>query len=333
MSGRTRYSLPLDVHLLAVRAGDAGPEVLLSRRAGAVYAAGMWHAPSGHVDGAHEDVVTAVVRETLEETGLVVHGDDVRAAVTVHHRGPGGRARVGFFFEVTRWAGTPRVREPHVCDAMGFFPLDALPDPMVAYCRAGLDAYRAGAGVALHFQEPGDPIAHDPALQRLRLVAGPESAAPGGRRARDAPDGTTPGSGPARDVRDAAVDTASGAGLAGPAPVVRGGRALGPPRAGALDPFPGARSCTGSFQRARAPFPSGHGRPCTGSSPPGGQPAPARCISTGGRTACGWGCCGWARGGSGEWEAHAGGTPAAPGTAGARGRAGRRARRGRRRRG
>ncbi|WP_246574669.1 NUDIX hydrolase [Streptomyces genisteinicus] len=176
MSSVERHRVPLDVHLLAVRAGDTGREVLLSRRAGDVYASGMWHAPSGHVDGAHEDVVAAAVRETAEETGLVVAGGDLCAAVTVHHRGPSGRARVGFFFEVTRWTGTPRVREPHVCDAMGWFPLDALPEPMVAYCRAGIDAYRAGGGVALHFMEPGDPVAHDPALDRLRVLP---SAAPG----------------------------------------------------------------------------------------------------------------------------------------------------------
>ncbi|MES4908138.1 MULTISPECIES: hypothetical protein [unclassified Streptomyces] len=49
--------------------------------------------------------------------------------------------------------------------------LDALPDGMVAYCRAGLDAYRAGARLAVHFQLPGDAIACDPDADRLRLVA------------------------------------------------------------------------------------------------------------------------------------------------------------------
>ncbi|MFJ3818769.1 NUDIX domain-containing protein [Streptomyces sp. NPDC090056] len=167
--------MPVDVHLVAVRDGEEGPEVLLSRRAGAVYAAGYWHFPSGHVDGAGEDVVTALVRETREETGLVVDPADVRAAVTVHHRSPSGGARVGFFFEVRRWRGTPEVMEPEVCDGMGWFPLGAPPEPMVAYCRAGLDAYRSGGGVALHFQEPGDPIAHTPDTDRLHLVPATES--------------------------------------------------------------------------------------------------------------------------------------------------------------
>nr|WP_024127531.1 phosphotransferase [Streptomyces sp. F12]AHE40294.1 NUDIX hydrolase [Streptomyces sp. F12] len=178
MSACERHTVPVDVHLIAVREGEKGPEVLLARRAGTVYAAGHWHFPSGHVDGPFEDVVTALVRETYKETGLVVDPDDVRAAVTVHHRAPaGGGARVGFFFEVRRWSGTPDVREHEVCDAMGWFPFDALPKPMVAYCRAGLDAYRAGARMAVHFQEPGDPIAYTPAADRLVLV--PEPGSPG----------------------------------------------------------------------------------------------------------------------------------------------------------
>ncbi|MFC8492251.1 NUDIX domain-containing protein [Streptomyces sp. NPDC057235] len=178
MSGGERHTVPVDVHLIAVREGEEGPEVLLSRRAGAVYAAGHWHFPSGHVNGPFEDVVTALVREAYEETGLVVDPDDVRAAVTVHHRAPGGSARVGFFFEVRRWSGRPEVREPAVCDAVGWFAFDTLPEPMVAYCRAGLDAYRAGVPVAVHFQEPGDPIGHDPAADRLRPVAAPGRGEP-----------------------------------------------------------------------------------------------------------------------------------------------------------
>ncbi|WP_245169190.1 NUDIX hydrolase [Streptomyces bikiniensis] len=181
MSAGGRHTVPVDVHLIAVRDGEEGPEVLLSRRAGDVYASGHWHFPSGHVDGPAEDVVTALVRETREETGLVVEPDDVRAAVVVHHRAPAGSARVGFFFEVRRWAGTPTVMEPRVCDGMGWFPFGALPEPMVAYCRAGLDAYLAGAGVALHFQEPGDPVGHAPEADRLRSVpaSGSAGAAPG----------------------------------------------------------------------------------------------------------------------------------------------------------
>ncbi|MFF5488680.1 NUDIX domain-containing protein [Streptomyces virginiae] len=185
MSGEQRHRVPVDVHLILIRDTDKGPEVLLSRRAGDVYAAGMWHLVSGHIDGPHEDMLTALIREAHEEAGIIVDPAHVHYALTVHHRGPGGRSRVGAFFEVSVWEGVPSVREPAVCDAMGWFPLNALPDPMVAYCRAGLDTYLAGETVAIHFQEPGDPIAYNPALDRRRPLThalgpaghhGPENA-------------------------------------------------------------------------------------------------------------------------------------------------------------
>ncbi|MFF5538077.1 NUDIX domain-containing protein [Streptomyces cinerochromogenes] len=45
---------------------------MLSRRAGDLYAAGCRHLPSGHLDGPCEHMVTALLRETREETGVVV---------------------------------------------------------------------------------------------------------------------------------------------------------------------------------------------------------------------------------------------------------------------
>ncbi len=156
--------------------------MLLSRRAGPVYASGLWHLPSGHLDPG-EDMVGAVIRETREETGVLADTEDVTAAVTVHHRPPRGTgSRIGVFFEVRRWSGTPRVREPDRCDGMGWHPLEVLPDPMVAYCRAGLDAYRAGLPAAVHFQQPDDRIRYAAgAPDRTRLLSGPP---PGARRCR-----------------------------------------------------------------------------------------------------------------------------------------------------
>ncbi len=173
MSGGARHTVPVDVHLILRRDGGSGPEVLLSRRAGPVYASGLWHLPSGHLDP-DEDMVEAVIREALEETGVRIQAVYVTAAVTVHHRPPvGSRSRIGVFFEVRRWSGRPEIMEPDRCDGMDWYPLDALPAPMVAYCRAGLDAYRAGSPAALHFQQPGDAIEHRPdGPDRTRLLSG-----------------------------------------------------------------------------------------------------------------------------------------------------------------
>ncbi|MER7509370.1 phosphotransferase [Streptomyces lavendulae] len=174
MSGGARHTVPVDVHLILRRDGESGPEVLLSRRAGPVYASGLWHLPSGHLDP-DEDMVEAVIREALEETGVRIETENVTAAVTVHHRPPvGSRSRIGVFFDVRRWSGRPRIMEPDRCDGMDWYPLDALPDPLVAYCRAGLDAYRAGLPAAVHFQQPGDAIEHrSDGPDRTRLLSGP----------------------------------------------------------------------------------------------------------------------------------------------------------------
>ncbi|MFF2625372.1 NUDIX domain-containing protein [Kitasatospora griseola] len=160
----------MDVHLFLRRDGRDGPEVLLSRRAGAVCATGLHHLPSRHIYGPHEDAVQALVREAREETGILISPDDVRHTVTVHHRFPDGALRVGPVFEVRRWDGEPATTEPDLRDAMGWHPLVDLPARMVAYYRAALDAHRAGHRFAVHFQEPGDAVAFDPAADRLYIL-------------------------------------------------------------------------------------------------------------------------------------------------------------------
>ncbi|MFF4392994.1 NUDIX domain-containing protein [Streptomyces sp. NPDC001552] len=106
LSGGARHAVPVDVHLLLGRDGEHGLEVLLSRRAGPVYASGLWHLPSGHLDPDEDmvqDMVEAVIREAREEAGVLIETEDVTAAVTAHRPPTGSRARLGVFFEVRRW--------------------------------------------------------------------------------------------------------------------------------------------------------------------------------------------------------------------------------------
>ncbi|QNE78232.1 methyltransferase domain-containing protein [Streptomyces finlayi] len=153
-----RHTEVVDVHLVMRR----GPDVLLARRAGTGYADGLLHAPSGHVE-AGEDVREAMIRETAEETGVALDPEELRVALVMQHRGPGGAPRVGWFFEAEYDpARPPRNTEPDKCSELTWAPLDALPDDMVAYCRAGLDAYRAGERFLIHWHEDDDPVAYAP---------------------------------------------------------------------------------------------------------------------------------------------------------------------------
>lgn len=151
-----RHTEIVDVHLVLRR----GETVLLSRRAGTGYADGLLHAPSGHVEEG-EDVRAAMVREAAEETGLWLPPEQLRVALVMQHRSPSGAARIGWFFEAWLEAGQEPVNaEPAKCSGIDWYALDALPQDMVAYCRAGLDAYLEGERFVLHWHEPGDDIAY-----------------------------------------------------------------------------------------------------------------------------------------------------------------------------
>jgi SAM-dependent methyltransferase len=153
-----RHAEIVDVHLILRRPDD---RVLLARRQGTGYADGLLNVPSGHVEDG-EDVRAAMIREAYEEVGVVVDPAAIRVALVMQHRAPDGAPRIGWFFEARAWRGEPVNREPGKCSGIDWYRLDALPDDMVAYCRAGLDAYRAGDRFVLHLHEPGDAIGYRP---------------------------------------------------------------------------------------------------------------------------------------------------------------------------
>lgn len=133
-----RYKLTGDVHLLLLK--DDG-KVLFGRRQNTGFQDGVWHVPAGHLE-AGESVVQALIREAREEVGVAVAPEDVEFAHIMHNASGGGRA--AFFFIVREWGGTPENREPEKCSEVAWFSPDALPDPLIGYCRAALDQIAAG---------------------------------------------------------------------------------------------------------------------------------------------------------------------------------------------
>jgi 8-oxo-dGTP pyrophosphatase MutT (NUDIX family) len=141
------YTSVVDVMLLLVR----DDRVLLARRAGTGYADGWWNLPSGKLEDG-EDALAAVIREAAEEVGVRLHRDELRLAVTVHHRNADGGARIGLFFAATGKPdrqGEPYNAEPHKCAEIGWFPLDRLPSNTYSYTATGIDRFRRGEPFAL----------------------------------------------------------------------------------------------------------------------------------------------------------------------------------------
>jgi 8-oxo-dGTP pyrophosphatase MutT (NUDIX family) len=118
---------------------DGDTEVLLQLRgAGVPYMAGHWAAAAaGHVERG-ETAYDAARRETLEELGVT---DPELEFVTSMQRTQGGEAideRVDFFFLARVWSGEPAIQEPEKAAQIGWFPLAALPEPMVPHEAAVL---------------------------------------------------------------------------------------------------------------------------------------------------------------------------------------------------
>jgi 8-oxo-dGTP pyrophosphatase MutT (NUDIX family) len=132
----------IGAHLVLIRDGA----VLLGKRhPSSAFAPSTWHLPAGHREGM-ESAVTCMVREAQEETGLRIAERDLSLVHVLDLLDPGSTIpRVGLFFAPSRWEGEPLVREPESCTEWRWWPLDALPEPIVAYTRVALAAISRGA--------------------------------------------------------------------------------------------------------------------------------------------------------------------------------------------
>jgi len=117
----------------ARRTPSGGDEVLLQLRQNTGYMDGHWAAAAaGHVERG-ETAYDAARREAIEEIGVDL-GDlvFVTAMQRTRHADPIDE-RIDFFFTCRSWSGQPRIVEPAKAAALDWFPLDALPDPVVPH--------------------------------------------------------------------------------------------------------------------------------------------------------------------------------------------------------
>ena len=145
-----RHLLPVRAHLI-LRTGD---RVLLTLRATQLPGGGCWELPGGHLEPA-ESVLECAVRELREEIGVEVAAGDLHFAHACHAFTTSGESRMALFFEATRWTGTPVIAEPASCDALDFFPIGALPRPMVPYHAQAIARYLRREPFDVYRPRPG----------------------------------------------------------------------------------------------------------------------------------------------------------------------------------
>jgi len=121
-----------------------GDTILLMRRRGSGYYDGWYSIPAGHVE-AGELPFKALEREVKEEVGIELDKEHTTFAHSMYrtkHDETGDR--VDYFYVSTQWKGEPTICEPHKCDDMQWFPLQALPENLMHHVREALQRIERG---------------------------------------------------------------------------------------------------------------------------------------------------------------------------------------------
>ena len=143
-----RFQVIPAAYLVLRRTHGGVEQVLLQLRQNTGYMDGHWACgAAGHVEQG-ESVLAAAVREAAEELGIVVDVADLVPVTVMHRTTAGGgpiEERVDFFFECRTWSGEAALAESDKALALGWYDLDALPEPVVPHERYVLDRLREGS--------------------------------------------------------------------------------------------------------------------------------------------------------------------------------------------
>jgi len=106
---------------------------------------GHWETPGGSVEFG-ETLETAARREILEEYGAEI--DIIEQFPAADHLIPAEHQHwvATTFFARFQPGQEPKVMEPEKCDAIGWFPLDELPEPLSIITRLDLAEYEKRKG-------------------------------------------------------------------------------------------------------------------------------------------------------------------------------------------
>ena len=146
-TGKSRFAVVPASYGFLLREGSEGSgraEVLLQLRRDTGYMDDHWAAAAaGHVE-AGETAYDAARREALEEVGVTDLDLEFVTSMQRTRHDLAIDERVDFFFTARSWSGEPRIVESAKCADLRWFPLDALPDPVVPHERVVLEGLLRG---------------------------------------------------------------------------------------------------------------------------------------------------------------------------------------------
>jgi 8-oxo-dGTP diphosphatase len=123
---------------------DQGAVFLAQRGTQAKNERGTWEFPGGSVEFG-ERLVDAVCREFLEEYGMIIAVGEL-LAVDDHILPQEMQHWISPTFLARHISGTPHIKEPGKCSAIGWFVLDAFPAPLSQITQYNVRDYLAKFG-------------------------------------------------------------------------------------------------------------------------------------------------------------------------------------------
>lgn len=113
-------------------------KILLQKRKGSKLWPGYYALPAGHIDEG-ENQYDALVREAKEELDIEIDLKGITNSYVVLRRnffeidGKVLEPYIDYYFEVTKYTGTPKIAEPDKCEELVWASIDNLPEPFINY--------------------------------------------------------------------------------------------------------------------------------------------------------------------------------------------------------
>lgn len=118
-------------------------KVLLMRKCKEPFS-GFYTMPSGKVDEG-ESFTETVIRESKEEIGIDLLGDDLEVKHIMHReKSDDSGVWVDAFFVAEKWEGEIMNMEPNKCDRLKWFNIDNLPENIVPFVKSALENINKG---------------------------------------------------------------------------------------------------------------------------------------------------------------------------------------------
>lgn len=113
-------------------------KILLQKRKGSKLWPRYYALPAGHIDKG-ENQYEALVREAKEELDIEIDLKGITNSYVVLRRnffeidGKILEPYIDYYFEVTKYTGTPKIAEPDKCEELVWASIDNLPEPFINY--------------------------------------------------------------------------------------------------------------------------------------------------------------------------------------------------------